>query len=411
VTCAGGTVTGQLCNGGGLCQGSTAGCGLYKCDAGGIACLASCGTDADCVAGGAYCDTATSKCKDKGAPGAACTRGAECAAPGYCYDGVCCNQACGGQCEACNVAPNVGSCVPVSGDPAGSRKACAGTGPCRSQCNGGDRTTCFFPGAGTPCGAASCVNDTLSPAPTCDGSGVCQTPVSKDCGDYACDPTTLACKTSCTTKADCRLGGVCDTSAATGTCNVAGSSCQGAYNVKAPDGTVSSCNGYRCVSGACQQQCGTTADCATGYSCAASSCVADAVAGSGGAPGAGGASPTGGQTGSAGSGASAGTGAATGAGGTTSGTGGASATNTGGVTGPDAGAAAAKGAAGDAGSATSKDAGGCGCRVPKGRGGRETPTGVAGLALAVAILSRRRSRGNRADARRRGSPRHPSERT
>ena len=73
-----------------------------------------------------------------GAPGfglgSACSVGTQCAS-GLCVDKVCCNVACAGQCQACDIAPSRGTCSPVaSGPPHGSRAAC-----------GGSRTTCGGP--------------------------------------------------------------------------------------------------------------------------------------------------------------------------------------------------------------------------------------------------------------------------
>jgi len=45
--------------------------------------------------------------------GEACTTGAECSTA-VCADNVCCNRACGGQCEACSAD---GKCNPVAGTP------------------------------------------------------------------------------------------------------------------------------------------------------------------------------------------------------------------------------------------------------------------------------------------------------
>jgi hypothetical protein len=418
-TCTGNKAVGKVCDGVGVCSLNTAGidCAPQKCVNG--AC-AACVTSADCLDPNAtYCDSA-GVCQPRKAQGASCTTSAQCLST-FCVDGVCCAEVCDKGCEWCGDTNAPGVCEPApKGSPKSGRPACSGTGSCGAQCDGTKRDGCVYPGSATTCGAAKCQGDWVISAGTCDSSGGCAAGTLQDCGNYSCDSAAGACKTACTTKLDCRLGAVCDTSAGTGTCNATGAACQGAYNVKASDGTVSSCNGYRCVSGACQQQCGTTADCATGYSCTGSSCVADAGTGTGGASGTGGvaststggasatggatstggAASTGGTTGSAGSGASAGTGAATGAGGTTSGAGGAS------PTGPDAGAAAAKGAAGDAGSATSKDAGGCGCRVPRrGSTGGAAPD-AAWLVLALAALSRRRSRRNAAGGGRRATPRH-----
>src|SRR5829696_2573039 len=50
--------------------------------------------------------------------GRVCARGEQCAS-GRCVDGRCCNDACGGACEACNVAGEEGRCtsVPAGEDP------------------------------------------------------------------------------------------------------------------------------------------------------------------------------------------------------------------------------------------------------------------------------------------------------
>src|SRR5262249_21872911 len=66
-----------------------------------------CTTDADC-ASGFYC--AAGSCTAKKANGVACTGANQCTS-GNCVDGVCCNSACGGACDACNLAGSVGTCA------------------------------------------------------------------------------------------------------------------------------------------------------------------------------------------------------------------------------------------------------------------------------------------------------------
>jgi hypothetical protein len=369
-TCSGNKVTGKVCIGQYTCGDSTQGldCGQLKCTGGQCA---PCVTNADCLDPSNYfCDAGD--CKARKTQGAVCTTNAECGTT-FCADGVCCETACNGQCEWCGDATAPGVCKAApQGAPQGGRNACAGTGTCTGACDGAKRDGCVFPGNATTCGAASCNNDTLVPAATCDGTGSCAPGTPQDCGGYTCDSAGGACKTSCATKADCRLGAVCDTTTGTGTCNAAGATCSGAYSVKANDGTVSFCSGYRCVSGACQQQCSASTDCATGYSCSANACVAT----DSGAAGTGGASASGGAAGSSGAGGDGGSGGAPATGGAT-GTGGA-----------DGGLVTA-GASG-APIATAADEGGCGCRVPA-RSSTDSPAGAAVLAtLGLAMAARRR---------------------
>ncbi len=384
------------CSGaGGTCLAAAKGspgapsCGEYVCDGTNLACPTTCTLTTDCANGFTCVNGA---CIGANALGTGCTQDAECSS-GFCADGVCCDTACNGQCEWCGDPSNSGTCeaTPV-GPPMNGRQACSGSGACLGQCNGAKRDGCTYPGNATQCAPATCVNDSIITASTCDTAGNCAAGNLQDCGGYTCDPSAGACKTVCATKADCRLGAVCDTSSGTGTCNAAGATCVGGFSVKASDGAVTPCpDGYQCLgAGECQQQCGTSADCAPGYDCTASSCVATGT-------GAGGASSSGGAMS-----ASAG-GASTAIGGTTSASaGGASTTNTGGTptTNADAGAQPKNGTGGAAGTATSKDAGGCGCRVPRGRGGQGNSAGAAGLALAAVVLGRRRVRtGRRAPCR------------
>jgi hypothetical protein len=401
--CTGNKAVGKVCDGVGVCSLNTAGidCAPQKCVNG--AC-AACVTAADCLDPNAsYCDGG-GVCQPRKAQGVSCTASAQCLST-FCVDGVCCAEVCDRGCEWCGDtnAPGVCEAVP-KGPPKSGRPACGGTGTCGAQCDGANRDGCIYPGSATTCGTAKCQGDWVISAGTCDSSGGCAAGTLQDCGNYSCDSAAGACKTACTTKSDCRLGAVCDTSGSVGTCNATGAACQGAYNVKAADGTVSSCNGYRCVSGACQQQCGGNADCGTGYVCAGSSCVigtADGGAGAGGAAGSGGGAGTGGAsaTGGGGTSASGGNAGAGGAAGRDGGSAGGAAAagggaGTGGTTAPDAGSGMpARDGGAKGGAAASGDNGACGCRVPKGGGGRGTPLSVAVLALGIVAMRRRRGKG------------------
>ncbi len=366
-------------------------CTGYVCDGTNLGCPTTCNVGTDCASGYA-CVNGT--CVGAEALATACTADAECAS-GHCADGVCCNDVCDGQCAWCANPSNPGTCepTPAGQPPKGTRSACSGSGACAGQCDGATLAACVYAGNATQCAPATCVNDSILTASTCDTAGGCAAGALQDCGSFTCDPTAGACKTACTTKTDCRLGAVCDTTSGTGVCNAAGATCPDAYSVKASDGTTSSCNGYQCVAGACQQQCSTSADCAPSYDCTNSSCVATGTgAGGGPATGTGGATST--STGGTSTTSSTG-GATTSSGGTTSvGSGGASATSTGGTptTSADAGAQPPTGTGGKAGDATSKDAGGCGCRVSNGTDSRGSYAAVFAALALIGLRRRERSR-------------------
>jgi MYXO-CTERM domain-containing protein len=409
--CSGNKLVGQICDGLGTCTNSTTGvdCAPQKCVSG--ACSA-CVTSTDCLDPNAtYCDS-SGTCRARKAQGESCGTGDECLST-FCVDGVCCSEVCDKQCEWCGDPTQPGVCLAVpEGQPKNGRTACPGAGatPCGSECDGAKRDGCVYPGASKTCAPAQCENDWIVTAGTCDNSAGCTPGKLTSCGTFTCDATASACKTACTTTRDCRRGAVCDTSTGTETCNASGATCVGVDSVKDTEGTVSSCNGYLCLNGQCQQQCGSDADCATGsgYRCVASACVVfvvgdDAGSGAGGTTASGGAT---GASGATGTGAASASGGATASGGTTSaGTGGApsgsgATTASGGALATDAGLVTSSSGGAQAVS-QSKDSGGCGCRVTQ----RERASDPAGLgALAVlGIAALRRRRGPRPGERRRAA--------
>ena len=276
--CTQNSVTGQICDGLGVCgyTSSPIDCTPYLCLNDG--CTSPCESTADC-ADKNYC--VSGKCVKTHSPGKACTTGEECESS-FCVDGVCCDSPCKGQCEACAATGNVGACVPVAGTPISPRKDCSGEGPCKGSCNGAYAQACTYPDDGTSCGDdASCTGDISHPASACDGTGTCSASGTKSCVPYACDAASGACNTTCNNQRDCAAGANCD--AAKGKCVQIGDMCRDAFTVISPDGTLTSCKGFLCVAGACQQQCAKNTDCRDGYDCVDMQCVHAVVAGDGGA--------------------------------------------------------------------------------------------------------------------------------
>ena len=248
-TAAAGTVaTGGTASAGTGGGGSAGSGGQITCTGATKLCNGSCIPNTSCCGG---CSGNTPVCSNgtcAGRPlGDACASGAECAST-YCADGVCCNVACDGQCEACSVSGSKGTCVPSTTP----RTPCAGTGPCAGLCDGStkNRRMCVYPDDKTSCGpSASCSAGKLTSAAVCNGAGACNASTTSTCA-YGCrtDGTT-GCATSCPTGQGLCSGSCVDILSSPAHC---GGSCQ-------------TCSGTtpRCYSGSCVQ-CLTGADC-VGY--------------------------------------------------------------------------------------------------------------------------------------------------
>jgi hypothetical protein len=174
-SCSGTMLTAAaVCDGAGLCPTPAIGAcpGGLTCDATGTACRSTCRIDGDCVAPTLYCQAGA--CTAARPNASACVSGGDCQS-GICADGRCCDLACGGQCEACDVDGAAGTCVavPSGQQPHGSRRpGCAGSGACMGRCDGSARTACGFPGLNTVC-TAPCPGVGVSGAGLCDGAGIC----------------------------------------------------------------------------------------------------------------------------------------------------------------------------------------------------------------------------------------------
>ncbi len=212
-------------------------CAPYLCVAGSATCPNSCSADAQCAAG-SFCNG--TNCVPLQGSGSVCARGAQCTS-GYCVDGVCCQTACAGGCDVCNVVP--GSCTVVALHTAGSNPSCApylcdGTaGSCPNRCTIDDDC-----GGGYFCNSGTCT-PTLGNASSCTST--------RQCSSGFC-VSNICCASACT--------GACQTcSAQPGTCTTSGGGAPGS-----PSCTPYLCNG---ASTSCPSTCSIDGNCINSSYC------------------------------------------------------------------------------------------------------------------------------------------------
>ncbi|HVU05162.1 MAG TPA: hypothetical protein VHE30_25610 [Polyangiaceae bacterium] len=343
------------------------------------------------------------------AQGAACTTGAACGT-GHCVDGVCCDAACDGLCEACTATKKGsgadGTCGAIgTGKDPDSECTASPTSTCGTDgyCDGA--RNCRLYGTFTSCGTATC-NANAVERFACDGLGTCVGTTGSDCAPYACGGG--ACKKPCGSALDCVSGRTC----VAGSCVIPQNGDAGAGGAATGTGGAASGTGGATGAG------GTTNSGGAGSGGAASGTGGDAntggaASGSGGDVSSAGGTDAmdGGRTSNAGGaaanvdGGSSGGGATTGnGGGATTGDGGGATSTSGGAPNSGSGGAPSSGGngGGTAGAGTSVDGGavmpkassktdpGCGCRVPS---GRESGSPVGTLAVfALLGMTRRRKR-------------------
>ncbi len=307
-----------VCNGlpnGSPCVGIAGECMSGFC-ADGVCCNAQCnGTCLSCSATPGTCtpiangqdpanECASGACDGTGAcrknNGQVCATGADCLST-ICTDGVCCNNACGGLCQACNVAGSLGACtnVPNNTDPANecvngscnggaeckltNGQGCGSGGDCLSTfcadgvcCNSACGATCQACTAAKTGGAdGTCSNVTAATDPdvecvgvtNCNGSGAC---------------TKLTNGTACTLGGECQSGncvdGVCCNTTCTAGCNACNVGGSVGTCTAIPIGTDpgNDCNGNAGAdvcngAGACKEVNGT--GCSAGSECLSAACV------------------------------------------------------------------------------------------------------------------------------------------
>jgi hypothetical protein len=175
--------------------------------------------------------------------GSACGGDGQCQSS-LCVSGWCCNSACTGTCEACDLSGLEGTCSPV---PAGQMRAgqCAAEAPSTcgrdGACDG--RRGCRRYPAGTECAPGGCSGSTERAASTCDPAGKCQTGTTRSCAPNLCMGS--SCGSRCTTGAECLPGFFCDS---------------GACQVKRPLGAACS-SAAQCASDNCVDRVCCNSDC------------------------------------------------------------------------------------------------------------------------------------------------------
>jgi len=174
--------------------------------------------------------------------------------------GPCTSRAdCGGDACVDNVCCNVESC--------GTCETCAGTSPgrCNAVLNESDPDTCSMAEGKSCSRLGDCMAALGQPndgAPELCASGIVADGV---CCNTPCDGPCVACRDDL--KVSGTLSGICDTATALVGESCMSASCDGDHTVKNPDGSTVDCGAYRCEGSACKSRCTTVADCVTPAIC------------------------------------------------------------------------------------------------------------------------------------------------
>ena len=171
-SCAGDMVVQPtMCNGTGECNiggGSSGSCAPYICDGGTAACTTSCIDISECAMG-AYCGS--NLCLPLKLDGAPASDSSQCGS-GNVADGVCCNETCIGECDACTLTLNGmgdGECHSVDNLCSNSNPCAVGSCSDEGESEGDCVFTSVLDGAICPgglCYGGSCVLDTSGSAGT-----------------------------------------------------------------------------------------------------------------------------------------------------------------------------------------------------------------------------------------------------
>ncbi|MBI5482183.1 MAG: hypothetical protein HY906_25230 [Deltaproteobacteria bacterium] len=220
-------------------------CSPYVCSGSPGTCPGTCSTDAGCATG-YYCSGNT--CVPKLALGTTCTLGNECIS-NICKDDVCCDSACAGTCQGCNLTGRLGQCnylAPGSGGrpPGCGTYVCSGlSASCPTSC-----TTDAACSTGNYCNGSACV-PRLATGTVCTTSNQC---VTGFCTDGRC------CDSPCS--GGCDVCSFALGASANGLCTVLGAGNAG----QNPSCSPRVCNG---TSADCPGNCTADSGCASGYYC------------------------------------------------------------------------------------------------------------------------------------------------
>ena len=182
-------------------------CAHFVCDGVNAACPVTCNNNNALCEQGYICQAGMCVTQLL-ANGSNCNAGNQCQST-FCVDGLCCNNACAGQCAACNLQNARGTCTAVAGAPVGGRAACASDkSVCGGTCDGMNQAACAYPAGNVSCHVADCANGMATLAAACDGKGACPQIKSVDCTPFACAGS--VCGNACVDDNGCVGGNFCD---------------------------------------------------------------------------------------------------------------------------------------------------------------------------------------------------------
>jgi MYXO-CTERM domain-containing protein len=273
--------------------GATKDCKPGTCGANNL-CSTSCTTTGDCSLTG-FCDLTApgdagagpGSCSPKRINSTICNADEQCVSDN-CVDGLCCDLACKGQCQACDLPGFPGKCTAFGTEatPEQPHPNAGGTNPrvacdgviggtstaCSGYCVGTtDPIKCQDPGPkktlqGTTCVDAPGAASKLSSYP-CDSKGG-NTQAATDCGGFLCaDKAT--CKTTCALDTECLPDWVCTDKVCQ---QLTGPLCDGGNILRRPaaqGGNTPCADHYTCPAKAtaCRTDCDSVNDCTDGLVC------------------------------------------------------------------------------------------------------------------------------------------------